>query len=135
MASRDKKDLRNELVNGYDLAIKRYKELYPNAPQPFITCTFRSNEEQNILFNKRPKVTNAKAGQSPHNFNPSFAFDIGFIGLDKKMDWSLKLFLNFANIITSIDSNIDWGGNFKNLSDKPHFELKGWKNLISKMVV
>lgn len=132
MASRDKKDLRNELVNGYDLAIKRYKELYPNAPQPFITCTFRSNEEQNILFNKRPKVTNAKAGQSPHNFNPSFAFDIGFIGLDKKMDWSLKLFLNFANIITSIDSNIDWGGNFKNLSDKPHFELKNWRTYLTK---
>ena len=135
MASRDKKDLRNELVNGYDLAIKRYKELYPNAPQPFITCTFRSNEEQNILFNKRPKVTNAKAGQSPHNFNPSFAFDIGFIGLDKKMDWSLKLFLNFANIITSIDSNIDWGGNWIRFKDAPHFELKGWKNLISKMVI
>lgn len=133
MASRDKKDLRNELVNGYDLAIKRYKELYPNAPQPFITCTFRSNEEQNILFNKRPKVTNAKAGQSPHNFNPSFAFDIGFIGLDKKMDWSLKLFLNFANIITSIDSNIDWGGNWIRFKDAPHFELKGWKNLISKV--
>ena len=129
MASRDKKDLRNELVNGYDLAIKRYKELYPNAPQPFITCTFRSNEEQNILFNKRPKVTNAKAGQSPHNFNPSFAFDIGFIGLDKKMDWSLKLFLNFANIITSIDSNIDWGGNWIRFKDAPHFELKDWKNL------
>ena len=129
MASRDKKYLRNELVNGYDLAIKRYKELYPNAPQPFITCTFRSNEEQNILFNKKPKVTNAKAGQSPHNFNPSFAFDIGFIGLDKKMDWSLKLFLNFANIITSIDSNIDWGGNWIRFKDAPHFELKGWKNL------
>ena len=129
MASRDKKDLRNELVNGYDLAIKRYKELYPNAPQPFITCTFRSNEEQNILFNKRPKVTNAKAGQSPHNFNPSFAFDIGFIGLDKKMDWSLKLFLNFANIITSIDSNIDWGGNWIRFKDAPHFELKGWKKI------
>ena len=129
MASRDKKDLRNELVNGYDLAIKRYKELYPNAPQPFITCTFRSNEEQNILFNKKPKVTNAKAGQSPHNFNPSFAFDIGFIGLDKKMDWSLKLFLNFANIITSIDSNIDWGGNWIRFKDAPHFELKDWKNL------
>lgn len=135
MASRDKKDLRNELVNGYDLAIKRYKELYPNAPQPFITCTFRSNEEQNILFNKTPKVTNAKAGQSPHNFNPSFAFDIGFIGLDKKMDWSLKLFLNFANIITSIDSNIDWGGNWIRFKDAPHFELKDWKNLKPKMVV
>ena len=129
MASRDKKDLRNELVNGYDLAIKRYKELYPNAPQPFITCTFRSNEDQNILFNKRPKVTNAKAGQSPHNFNPSFAFDIGFIGLDKKMDWNPKLFLNFANIITSIDSNIDWGGNWIRFKDAPHFELKDWKNL------
>lgn len=132
MASRDKRELRVELVKAYDLAIIRYKELYPNDPQPFITCTFRSNEEQNILFNKRPKVTNAKAGQSPHNFNPSFAFDLGFITLDKKMDWTPRLFLNFSNIITSIDSNIDWGGNWIKFSDKPHFELKGWKNLIQK---
>lgn len=130
MASREKKDLRIELVTAYNLAVKRYSDLYPNDPQPFITCTFRSNEEQNILYAKRPKVTNAKGGQSPHNYNPSFAFDIGFIGLDKKMDWNPKLFKNFANIIKYIDTNVDWGGDWLRFKDAPHFELKEWKNLI-----
>lgn len=72
MASRDKKDLRPELVQAYEKAKEKYYSLYPNDPQPFITCTYRSGEEQNKLYNSKPKVTNAKAGQSPHNYNPSF---------------------------------------------------------------
>ena len=35
---------------------------------------FRTNEEQDDLYNKRPKVTNAKGGQSIHNYG--LAFDI-----------------------------------------------------------
>jgi len=139
MASRDKKDLRPELVQAYEMAANRYKELYPNEPQPFITCTYRSGEEQNQLFAKVPKVTNAKAGQSPHNFNPSFAFDIGFIGLDGKMDWHNDLFKNFNAIIQQMSGVVvwgyDWNGNNivdKNDFDRPHFELKNWKTLIKK---
>ena len=75
----------------YQKAKEKYYALYPHEPQPFITCTYRSGEEQNKLYNSKPKVTNAKAGQSPHNFNPSFAFDIGFIGEDKKIEGNIKL--------------------------------------------
>lgn len=132
MASRDKKDLRLELVQAYEKAVEKYSDLYPNDPQPFITCTYRSGEEQNKLYNSKPKVTNAKAGQSPHNYNPSFAFDIGFIGTDKKMDWSSKLFTNFANCIASVSDVVDWGGGWKSFKDAPHFELKGWKTYIPK---
>jgi len=81
-------------------------------------------------YSKVPKVTNAKAGQSPHNYNPSFAFDIGFIGIDKNMDWNPKLFKNFGNIITSMSSVTDWGGNWKSFKDAPHFELKNWKTYL-----
>lgn len=130
MASRDKKDLRIELIKAYEKAVIKYNELYPNDPKPFITCTFRSNEEQTILFNKRPKVTNAKAGQSPHNHNPSFAFDIGFIGLNKKVVWTAKYFKMFADCIES--DVVSWGGNFKGLVDMPHFELKDWRSYLKK---
>lgn len=129
MASRDKKDLRLELVMAYDKACLKFKELYPNEPQPFITCTFRSGDEQNELYNKKPKVTNAKAGQSPHNYNPSFAFDIGFITVDKKMSWDSKLFKKFADCIAACSDAVEWGGNFPNFTDNPHFQLKGWKTL------
>lgn len=132
MASRDKKDLRPELVQAYDMAVSRYKELYPNEPQPFITCIYRSGEEQNQLFEKVPKVTNAKAGQSPHNYNPSFAFDIGFIGNDKSMKWDAHLFKNFSDIINTMSSVVDWGGGWLSFKDMPHFELKGWKKIIKK---
>jgi peptidoglycan LD-endopeptidase CwlK len=132
MASRDKKDLRPELVQAYEKAKEKYYALYPNEPQPFITCTYRSGEEQNKLYNSKPKVTNAKAGQSPHNYNPSFAFDIGFIGTDKKMDWNIKLFTNFANCVKSVSDVTDWGGSWIKFKDAPHFELKNWKTYIPK---
>ncbi len=130
MASRDKKDLRPELVQAYDKAFEVYSKLYPNEPQPFITCTYRSGEEQNKLYSQTPKVTNAKAGQSPHNYNPSFAFDIAFIGVNKKVIWTAKYFKMFADCIKS--DVVSWGGNFKSLVDMPHFELKDWKTYIKK---
>jgi peptidoglycan L-alanyl-D-glutamate endopeptidase CwlK len=132
MASRDKKDLRLELVQAYEKGLAKYIALYPNETQPFITCTYRSGEEQNKLYNSTPKVTNAKAGQSPHNYNPSFAFDIGFIGVDKKMDWNTKLFTNFANCVKSVSDVIVWGGDWLKFKDAPHFELKAWKTYIHK---
>jgi peptidoglycan L-alanyl-D-glutamate endopeptidase CwlK len=84
------------------------------------------------LYNSKPKVTNAKAGQSPHNYNPSFAFDIGFIGTNKQMDWTPVLFERFANCVKSVSEVTDWGGNFKSLVDRPHFELKNWKTYLPK---
>lgn len=130
MASRDKKDLRIELVNAYNEASDLYKKLYPNEPQPFITCTYRSNEEQNKLYSQIPKVTNAKGGQSPHNYNPSFAFDIAFITVDNKISWGNKYFKMFADCIKS--DVVSWGGSWINFKDAPHFELKNWKTYIPK---
>lgn len=129
--SRDKKDLHNELVNAYELAATKYKQLYPTAPQPFITCTYRSNDEQDALYavgRTKPgkPVTNAQAGQSPHNYQPSFAFDIGFITLDKKLSWDKKYFKWFAECIESV--SVEWGGNWS-FCDPPHFELKAWKTI------
>lgn len=129
--SRDKKDLHSELVSAYEAGCAKYKELYPNAVQPFITCTHRTNEEQNSLYAKGRTepgkiVTNAKAGESPHNFLPAMAFDIAFIGLDRKLSWDRKHFKNFADCIKS--DSIEWGGNWR-FTDPPHFELKAWKQL------
>ena len=128
MPSRDLKDLDAKLVKAYNLAKGIYANRYPNEPQPFITCTHRSNEEQNQLYAlgrtvKGKIVTNAKAGQSRHNSYPSKAFDIAFIGLDKKLNWSNKHFKNFADIVKEVDASIIWGGDFRTLKDSPHFEL------------
>jgi peptidoglycan L-alanyl-D-glutamate endopeptidase CwlK len=128
MASRSKDDLNESLSQAYDMACAEYARKYPNDPQPFITCTYRSNEEQNRLYSQGRTtpgkiVTNAKAGQSKHNSLPSKAFDIAFITLDKKLSWSDKYFIQFAEIIKGISSVIDCGCYWK-FKDSPHFELK-----------
>lgn len=134
MPSRSIEDLHPTLKNVWGAASQKWEEIYPDLPSVFLTCTYRSNEEQNELYaqgrTKKGKiVTRAKAGQSPHNYKPSFAFDIAFQSADKKLDWRPFLFDRFAKIVTGISNEVLWGGDFKSFKDKPHFELKNWKQL------
>lgn len=128
MASRDTNDLHFILKDAYYKAIDTYKVKYPNDPQPFVTCTYRSNDEQTQLYNSKPKVTNAKAGQSPHNFRPALAFDIAFVTVKKALSWDSKLFKNFADILHEIEPRIEWGGSWVGFKDAPHYQLNGWQN-------
>ena len=134
MATRSKSDLHTTLAQRYDLACGRYKYKYPNDPQPFITCAYRTKEEQDALFEQgvkdpKKKVTNARGGESPHNYLPSFAFDIAFINpLTQKLDWNKKYFLQFAECVKEFGESVEWGGDWK-FTDLPHFQLRDWKNL------
>jgi len=74
-------------------------------------------------------ITQARAGESAHNYNPSAAFDIAFITLGKKLDWSKENFKNFANIIVRIQPLVEWGGGWK-FTDLPHFQLKDWRKYV-----
>jgi peptidoglycan L-alanyl-D-glutamate endopeptidase CwlK len=135
MASRSLTDLNEILVDAYNKACAEYLLLYPQNSQPFITCTYRSNDEQNALYAqgrtaKGAKVTNAVAGSSPHNYKPSAAFDIAFISLGKKLDWSKTNFRLFADIIVKIQPLVVCGIDFKSLPDAPHFELKDWRKYV-----
>jgi len=130
MPSRKKEDLHQILRDAYEKAELKYSEIYQNASKPFLTCTYRSGEEQEQLFKQVPKVTNARAFQSPHNYLPSLAFDLGFLKSDKSLDWSIINFKNFADILTSIDTRIEWGGSWIKFKDNPHYQLKGWKTFI-----
>ena len=137
MPSRSKSDLNEILVDAYDKACAEFLRLYPDKPQPFITCTFRSNEEQDATYAigrtvKGKILTHAKSGDSAHNYNPSAAFDIAFIGLNKKLDWSKELFILFAEIIVKIQPLVEAGVNWKNFVDAPHFQLKDWRKYVHK---
>ncbi len=132
MASRRITACHTILETAWHRAETKWLELYPNEPKPFLTCTYRSNEEQNQLYSQGRvtrgiKVTNARGGESPHNFEPCFAFDIAFITLNKKLDWSEVLFRKFAEIIKGIDKKVEWGGDWERFRDNPHFQLKDWK--------
>lgn len=104
-----------------------------------ITQGLRTFKEQEDLYSlgrtkAGKKVTNAKAGQSIHNYG--LAVDICLIidgktaswdtvkdwDNDKVADWyeCVKIFAKYG---------WDWGGNWKTFKDFPHFERK---NIITK---
>ncbi|WP_177225954.1 M15 family metallopeptidase, partial [Arsenicibacter rosenii] len=83
MPSRSISDLHPDLAYAYGVACGRWMHLYPNAPKPFLTATHRPDAEQDQLYAQGrtmpgPVVTDAKAGQSPHNFKPALALDVAF---------------------------------------------------------
>jgi len=91
----------------------------------FITEGWRSNERQNYLYaqgryapyNKMPIVTNAKAGQSDHNFG--LAVDVAFKNSFGRVSYDPNLFLQLAPIAKEI--GLSWGGDWKDFIDMPHF--------------
>ncbi len=135
--SRKIEDLHLSLKQAWVKASTEFADLYPTLPVPFLTCTYRSNEDQEILFmmNKNGKDddgdgrideadewrSNAKAGQSKHNQMPSMAFDVAFKNSQGKLDWSEDLFKKFADIIKK--HGVKWGGNWLGKKDTPHFEI------------
>ncbi|KAB7728033.1 hypothetical protein F5984_19965 [Rudanella paleaurantiibacter] len=149
MDSRSIDDLHPQLAYAFGLSCGRWAALYPGAPTPFLTQTFRSDARQNALF-EQPRdgrdndgdgrideadefVTNARAGQSPHNYRPALALDVGFRRLDGSLDWSEKWFNYFAQLMLELP-NITWGGTFKQLRDRPHFELTDWESRVPQPI-
>jgi len=88
-----------------------------------VTSTLRTFEEQAELFaigRTKPGdiVTNAKAGESWHNFG--LAFDVVPL-VNGKAIWDSP----FWNRIGELGKQVGlfWGGDFKSFKDKPHFEF------------
>ena len=121
---------------------KDYLEINKNLPKGVrlrFTQTLRTIKEQDDLYaqgrTKKGKiVTNAKGGQSIHNWG--LAFDIVIL-LDKdnngtfeyvswEVDKHWKMVVDFFK-----SKGWTWGGDFKTLYDAPHFEYtqgKTWKH-------
>jgi peptidoglycan L-alanyl-D-glutamate endopeptidase CwlK len=112
---------------------------------------YRSIEEQDKLYAKRPKVTNAKGGQSIHNYG--LAFDIVLLydndgnGTFEEASWSLRKDgdkdgkADWMEVVDYFKSKgWEWGGDWKSFKDYPHFQLKkedgssyNWRELKSKL--
>ena len=100
--------------------------------------TLRTDKEQDALYaigrtTKGKKVTNAKGGQSFHNFG--LAFDIVLLidtdgnGTFETASWeTLKDFdgdkvADWMEIVSIAKSfGWEWGGDFKSFKDQPHFQ-------------
>jgi peptidoglycan L-alanyl-D-glutamate endopeptidase CwlK len=104
-----------------------------------ITQALRTIKEQDALYaqgrtvtrdkNGRPlsKVTNAKGGQSMHNYG--LAFDFVPLTALGKANWNTAdpSWSKLGKIGQSL--GLEWGGAWKTFKDLPHFQLVGGLNL------
>lgn len=84
----------------------------------------RTYEEQNMLYaqgrtHKGPKVTNAKGGQSYHNFG--LAVDLCPFK-NGAPDWEDEKGFNLIGT-TAESLGLDWGGRWQKFPDRPHVQL------------
>jgi peptidoglycan L-alanyl-D-glutamate endopeptidase CwlK len=137
MASRNISDAHPILQTQFSIAKPAFERDHTGV-EVFLTCSYRSPQEQTALYNQPfdhkdndgdgkvdegdEKVTQAKAGQSPHNYLPSFAIDVAF-KVNSKLDWSSKWFSSFSKYMST--TTIEWGGVWK-FKDTPHYEVKNW---------
>lgn len=87
----------------------------------------RTYAEQDALYkigrfgSTEAKVTNAKGGQSNHNFG--IAWDIGLFEGGKYITTDIK-YKKLALMVTSLGPQLEWGGNWKTFPDYPHYQHK-----------
>ena len=100
---------------------------------------YRSIAEQNILYNQRPKVTNAKGGQSIHNYGLAFDYvimlDKDNNGTFETIEWDLKSPYHKVVVEYFKSKGYEWGGDWKSFKDYPHFQKAfgyTWKSLKLK---
>lgn len=92
----------------------------------------RTYAEQHGIFLQRPKVTNADSGQSNHNFG--IAFDVGIFQGGHYLSGATKAeeqaYIDLGAKIKSHIDDLAWGGDWKSIIDKPHYELPTGKTLV-----
>lgn len=108
-----------------------------------ITCTWRSPEEQAALYAKGrtapgPKVTNAKPGQSCHNFTlnghpASLAFDVVPL-VNGKPVWSSADPIWREIGMRGISVGLEWAGDWLRFKEFPHFQHPDAKTITDGAV-
>ncbi|WP_026703834.1 M15 family metallopeptidase [Flavobacterium soli] len=106
-----------------------------------ITQGLRTNAEQDSMYAQGrttpgKKITNAKGGQSIHNYG--FAVDIcliieGKASWETAKDWDNDQIADWYECVKIFALHgWEWGGNWKTFKDMPHFEkrnLNSWRKL------
>lgn len=88
----------------------------------------RTYAEQNVLYRKGrfgnppPKVTNARGGQSNHNFG--IAWDIGVFTQNGTYQGESPLYDEAGPVALAAGIiGLEWGGNWTGFVDRPHYQL------------
>jgi peptidoglycan L-alanyl-D-glutamate endopeptidase CwlK len=105
----------------------------------------RTFSQQTALYNQRPKVTNAKAGQTYHNYG--LAVDIVMMidkdgngtfetaSWDTKADWDNDKIADWQEVVNVFKKyGWEWGGDWVSFKDLPHFQKTfgyNWRQLLA----
>lgn len=128
--ARTERLLHGVLPRTQDLARRLLDALGLNNLDARIISGTRSYAEQNALYrqgrfgNPGPTVTNARGGSSNHNFG--IAFDVGlFQGGRYLKGNTAKEAAQYdrAGELASTIKGLEWGGNWKSLVDRPHYQV------------
>lgn len=121
--------VREEVIN----IIKECNVELRGRAQVRISQGLRTFAEQDALFKQRPKVTNAKGGQSVHNYG--FAVDIVLIvngktaSWDTHKDWDNDGIADWDECVKIFAKyGWSWGGSWTTFKDMPHFDKIGYSN-------
>jgi len=103
-----------------------------------IISGIRTYAEQDALYrkgrfgSKEKKVTNAKGGQSNHNFG--LAWDVGIFENGKYIQTDTK-YKQLSQRVVGTLPNLEWGGNWRSFKDFPHYEHKATVSSIAALQV
>ena len=142
MASRKISDCDIRLQKAWQSAVTEWDT--KNGLIPGLSCTYRSNDEQNEDYAKgrttpgvsvspaHPMgltVTEARAGQSPHNCYPAQAFDFFFQKGGVAIWNDAESYAEFRDLILKADPTLVSGSSFKK-KDNDHIETHDWQKKI-----
>lgn len=91
----------------------------------------RSLERQKELFDKGFSQIDGITKKGKHNYSPSLAIDIipyekghnPFDGSEKSKEMFYKLYEEFDKVAKELNIKFEWGGNWKNFKDYPHYQV------------
>ena len=109
--------------------VNRINAQLPEGETVRITSATRTYEQQNALYNQRPKVTNAPGGYSNHNFGLACDFTF-FFGATPKWEGP-----EYHNLVGKIGKGLGlfWGGDWTSIDDEPHLEYRPvWAHDLSE---
>ncbi|MGI4873257.1 MAG: M15 family metallopeptidase [Janthinobacterium lividum] len=150
--------LHPHLAAVYAEAKAAYIAAHPNGLKPRLGETYRSPAVQQAYYaqGRQPlaeinqlrhnaglsaigaseashKITNARPGQSAHNFLPARAFDVQLLKADGEPDWTDSNYGGFAAYVKvaaeKLKVAVSQGAYWKSFKDMPHCELLGWQKM------
>jgi peptidoglycan LD-endopeptidase CwlK len=110
------------------------RQAISNGLDVLIYCTMRTFQEQAQLYAQGRTlpgkiITNAKPGESAHNFG--LAFD-GAPLIGGKIDWDPEnpIWAKYGQIAAMV--GLEWAGNWVSFKEYPHIQLPNWEQFKPK---